>query len=318
MTLHQKYLGVDICKDFLDVYDNQMARAKRWPNTPRDVRKLLKTFPDHFFVFEATSVCDQTLRDTLSQCKIPFSRVNPRRAREFARASGYLAKTDQVDAKMLADMGARLDLPQTHEPSAQHQKLAALVQRREQLTGDIVAQKNRAKQLQFADMKRSIERQLRWLEKERASIERKINAHIKANDTLSATAKTIQTVPGIGPVIAATLVAFMPELGTRDRRAIAALAGLAPLANDSGRRFGKRKIWGGRRRVRRALFIAAMHASRRCPHMAAMRERMVKAAKPTKTILIAIARKLLVTINAMIRTQSDYEKQPISTAITTP
>lgn len=312
MTLQQKHLGVDISKARLDLFDSVGNRASSVPNTAAAVKKLIKTFPAHVFVFEATSACDHLLRQQLTSTGVPFMRVNPRRAREFARACGFLAKTDRVDATMLAEMGRRLELPLTLEPSPARQKLAALVHRREHLVGDIVAQKNRLQQVQYADIAKDIERHLRWLTRERDKIDAKIADHVKAHNELVEAEALVRTAPGIGPVVAATLVAEMPELGRRDRRSIAALAGLAPLANDSGRFNGKRKIWGGRARVRRALFIAALHASRRCPHMKAMRERMAAAGKAPKIILVAIARKLLVALNAMIRDNTTYQAPEVT------
>jgi transposase len=217
-----------------------------------------------------------------------------------------LAKTDRVDARVLAELGRRLELAPTTEPSAERRALSELVARRDQLVQEIVREKNRLQQARSRTVRSDIESHVRLLERRRDKIENAILELMRDSGELAPTAARLRTIPGVGPIVAATLIAELPELGARDRRAIAALAGLAPLANDSGRHKGKRRIWGGRRKVRRVLFIAAMHASRRCPHWARLRQRMQAAGKATKTILIAIARKLLVAINAMLRDDTPF------------
>jgi len=301
MTLHPNALGVDICMQHLDVFCPRSQRAQRLPNTSAAIEDLIARYQDAFFVFEATSGCDDTLRHLLTRAKVPFARVNPRRAREFARAAGFLAKTDRVDARVLAELGRRLELAPTVEPSAERRALSELVARRDQLVEEIVREGNRLRQARSRTVRCDIQSHIRLLQGRRDKIERAILELVRDSSELAEDAARLRAIPGVGLVVAATLLAELPELGSRDRRAIAALAGLAPLANDSGRTKGKRRIWGGRRKVRRVLFIAAMHASRRCPHWAQQRQRMHAAGKATKTILVAIARKLLVASNAMLR-----------------
>ena len=310
MTLHPNIIGVDISKDYLDVYLARSGKECRIPNTANAIARLITDNRDAFFVFEATSVCDRELHNALDQAGVPFARVNPRRAREFARAAGFLAKTDKVDARMLAEMGHCLDLEPTIEAAAERRELADLVTRRDQLVGDIVREKNRLQQAQSRLVRADITSHLRVLEGRRDKFDKAIADHVARHDKLARAAARLRTVPGIGPTVAATLLAELGELGQRDRRAIAALAGLAPLANDSGRRFAKRKIWGGRRKVRRALFIAAMHASRRVPAWAALRQRMIASGKPVKVVLIAIARRLVVALNAMFRDAVAFAPSP--------
>jgi transposase len=306
MTLHPNALGVDISMKHLDVFCPRSQRSQRVANTPAAIEDLIAQYPDAFFVFEATSGCDETLRCLLTRAKVPFARVNPRRAREFARAAGVLAKTDRVDARVLAELGRRLELAPTVEPSQERRALSELVARREQLVEEIVRERNRLHQARSRTVRCDIESHIRLLEGRRDKIERAIRELVRDSRELAACAAKLRAIPGVGPIVTATLLAELPELGLRDRRAIAALAGLAPLANDSGRYQGKRRIWGGRRKVRRVLFIAAMHASRHCPHWARLRQRMHAAGKATKTILIAIARKLLVAINAMLRDDAAF------------
>ncbi|MEZ5852642.1 MAG: IS110 family transposase [Hyphomicrobiaceae bacterium] len=301
MTLHQNCVGVDICKDWLDIVATRNGQHRRIANSPAAIKQLIAECADAFVVFEATSGCDSALRKALAAAGIPFARVNPRRAREFARAAGFLAKTDKVDACALAEMGCRLDLQASVETTPERRELAELIARRDQIVGDIVREKNRLEQVAALAVRRDIQSHVRLLERRRDKIDAGIAALIARHRELKTADARLREIPGVGPVVAATLLAELPELGQRDRRAIAALAGLAPLASDSGRHRGRRRIWGGRRKVRRALYIAAMHASRRVPSWSEMRARMSAAGKATKTILIAIARKLLVAINAMFR-----------------
>jgi transposase len=301
MTLPENALGVDISRDHLDVFCPRSQRAQRHANTPAAIDSLIAQFPHAFFVFEATSGCDGDLRRRLAAAQIPFHRANPRRAREFARAAGFLAKTDKVDARALAEMGRRLPLEPTPEPCEQRKLLSELVARRDQIVEEIMRERNRLQHFRNRQVRADIASHIRILEARSKKLEGAIRALVQDNAELARNNARMQEIPGVGPIVAATLLAELPELGTRDRRAIAALAGLAPLANDSGRHRGRRRIWGGRRKVRRVLFIAAMHAARRCPHWAAMKKRMLDAGKAKKTVLIAIARKLLVAINAMLR-----------------
>jgi transposase len=306
MTLHPNALGVDICMRYLDVFCPRSQRFQRLPNTPAAIEDLIAQHKDAFFVFEATSGCDETLRCLLTRAKVPFARVNPRRAREFARAAGVLAKTDRVDARVLAELGLRLELVPTVEPSPERRALSELVARRDQLVEEIVRERNRLRLARSRIVRGDVESHVRLLQGRRDKIERAILELVRGSSELAGDAARLRAIPGVGLIVAATLLAELPELGSRDRRAIAALAGLAPLANDSGRSKGKRRIWGGRRKVRRVLFIAAMHASRRCPHWARLRQRMHAVGKATKTILVAIARKLLVAINAMTRDDATF------------
>ncbi len=310
MTLHQNIIGVDISKHTLDVFLKCSDQHLQIANTACQIAELISTNADACFVFEATSGCDEALAEALSNAAMTFVRVNPRRAREFARAAGFLAKTDKVDARMLAEMGARLDLTPTVEAAPERRELAGLVARRDQIVGDIVREKNRLQQAQYRLVKNDIKSHLRVLEGRRDRLDKAIAEHVAAHPALAQWDARLQSIPGIGPIIAATLIAELPELGQRDRRAIAALAGLAPLANDSGKRFAKRKIWGGRRKVRRALYIAAMHAARRVPAWIELRQRMHATGKPVKTILIAIARKLVVALNAMFRDDVEFAPSP--------
>ena len=311
MTLHQNPYGVDLCHERLDIASRQQNRVWATANTPEAIAAFVAALQAEpippFVVFEATSGCDYELRRQLTAAGIAFHRVNPRQARDFARGTAKLAKTDKVDAKVLAEMAGRLDLVPTIEPSQVRKDLSELVARRDQLVEEIVREKNRLSQAQNPHVRRDIASHIRLLESRREKFEATISEHVRTSSELAEDAERLQQVPGIGPLVSATLLAELPELGHRDRRAIASLAGLAPLACDSGRYRGKRRIWGGRRKARRALFIAAMHASRRCRHWAAMRARMLAAGKPKKVVLVTIARHILVALNAMLRDRTDFK-----------
>ena len=252
------------------------------PNEREAIQAVLREMPHNtLIIFEATSVYDRTLRRVLSRAGHPFARINPRQAREFARATGLLAKTDQVDARMLAWFGARLEPPETHEPSPERQQLADLLQRRNQLVEMRKQEKTRLKQVDHPRAQRDIASLIEILSRRVTAFERDIKTLIKANDDLDHLARTLQTAPGIGPFNITTLLAEMPELGTLDRRAIALLAGLAPVADDSGKRKGYRKIRGGRPRVRRALYLAALSA-KRSPAFKPLYDRLREKGNPQK------------------------------------
>ncbi len=309
MTIYQDHIGIDVSKDQLDLFSIARDKAWRIANERDAIRVLLRELPpDALVVFEATSVYDKTLRRVLSRAGRPFARVNPRRAREFARATGLLAKTDRVDARMLAWLGARLDPTPTCEPSPERQHLAELLQRRNQLVEMRKQEKTRLKQVDPGPLRRDIKSLIEVLSRHIATFERAIKNLIETNTEFDRLVHTLQTAPGVGPVIAATLIAEMPELGNLDRRAVALLAGLAPIADDSGKRKGYRKISGGRPRLRRALYLAALTAKRN-PAFQPFYDRLRDNGKQPKTAIIAVARKLIVTLNAMIRNNETFKQQ---------
>jgi len=310
MTLHPNALGVDIAKAHLDIYCPRSARHWRIENTPAAIAGLLADTADTFMVFEATSGCDHYLTEALSRSGQDYKRVNPRQAREFARAMGVLAKTDKVDARMLAEMGLRLDLDPTPPRPAIVGELHEWVRRRDQLVEEIGREKNRLSQVRNRAVRVEISSHIKLLERRKLKCEVAIKTTIARDERLTEADRRLQGVPGIGPVVAATLLAELPELGTLDRRQIASLAGLAPLARDSGIWRGKRSVWGGRRKVRRALYIAAFAASRSCAWARAQREALRANGKAHKTALTAIARKLLVRLNAMFRHCQDWCDSP--------
>jgi len=310
MILHQNVVGVDVAKDWIDICDLGSGRTRRIGTTRRALLAFAGKLSGVLVVFEASGGYERPLMAALEARGVAYARVNPRQAREFARATGRLAKTDRVDAKVLAEMGRALKLTPTPPIDPARRRLAELVARREDLVAAIIAETQRLAMAGDAFVRRDISRVLITLRARRLSLEKEIGAQLCASEELGRLDKRLRTAPGVGPAIAAILLARFPELGAIDRRAAASLAGLAPHACDSGYRKGKRRVWGGRADVRRALYLAAFIASRCDPEMKAFRKRLTDAGKPLKLALIAVARKLLIALNAMVRENRDYQRRP--------
>jgi transposase len=295
-------VGIDVSKDFLDGFSLADNASWRVPYQQSQLEALsVKLKGADLVVVEATGGYQQALVSHLQDNDIPVTVVNPRRVRDFAKASGLLAKTDKLDARVLALFGQVFaPVPQMpcDEPVIQ---LKALVTYREDLLKMTTAQKNRRKQIKSPALIDSIQRSLAFLTHEIAMLEKAIQASLKADDQLSAKATVLNRVKGVGPVLTATLLGQLPELGQVDHKPIAALAGVAPFNCDSGRFKGKRKIWGGRANVRKTLYLAANIARRCDPAFNAFYEKLRNAGKPFKVAIIACARKLLVILNAKMR-----------------
>lgn len=251
-------------------------------------------------VVEATGGYEEPLVTSLHDAGVPVAVVNPRQARHFARATGRLAKSDTVDARMLAQLGAALaPRPQAPLPAAVR-AVRALVRRRHQVLLLLVQEQNHRRQTPPA-LQEGVDRHLAFLRAERTALNRQITHAIRADPALAEQAARLQTAPGVAPVVAATLLAELPELGALGRRPVAALAGVAPFARDSGRTHGSRHCWGGRAPVRTVLYMAARTAVRCHPTFSACYDRLRAAGKPDKVALVAVMRKLLTILNAMAR-----------------
>ena len=302
----QDIIGVDIAKNWIDIHRLSTGQGKRLATTRPALLRFAAQAGDVLVVFEASGGYERPLMEALVEAGVPFARVNPRQAREFARATGRLAKTDRVDAAMLAEMGRALRLKPSPPGAPERIRLAELMARRDDLGDMRRREANRMKQARDAWIRKDIKAMLRALERRLVRVEAEINAQIEADETLARAAARLQSMPGIGPILAASLVARLPELGRLDRRAIASLAGLAPHACDSGVFRGKRRVWGGRAEVRRSLYLAGFIASRYDPRLRAFRQRLETAGKPAKVAIVAVARKLLTILNAMFRDGNDY------------
>lgn len=306
MTLHQNILGVDIARDWIDVFDLSTGMSSHIATF--DLEAFAGGLGDVLVVFEATGGYERPLAEVLEAHGVGYARVNPRQAREFARATGCLAKTDKVDARILAQMGRALDLKPDTPLDPARKRLAELVARRGDLVQAITAETQRLAMVRDGYVRQDIEHMLGVLKARKLALEAEITEAIRGARSLAEQQAHLHSAPGVGPATAAILLARMPELGQVDRRAIASLAGLAPHACDSGHRRGKRHIWGGRSDVRRALYLAAFVASRRDPALKAMRDRLQKAGKATKVAILAVARKLITILNAMCRDKVDYAR----------
>ncbi len=307
MSIHHHVIGIDVSKHHLDIFDHTEQTATRIANTATAIAAFVAGLggDDRFIVFEATGVYDTALCQALDTAGLGYSRVNPSQARNFAKAAGFLAKTDAVDARMLATMGLCLDLRLTVAPCPARRELAQINKRRDQL---VLMRKQEKTRLTESDggMRDDLADHIAWLDQRIAAFEQRIRHFIKAKPELQQAARLLQSVPGIGPVAATTLLALMPELGHRRRRAIAALAGLAPINADSGTKRGQRHIDAGRPRVRTALYMAAIAAARSNSRFKALYQRLRQAGKPPKVALIALARCILVTANAILRTNIPF------------
>lgn len=310
MKLPHTYVGVDVAKDWIDVFDPSTSRHERIPTDSRSLRRFAAGVGQAIVVLEASGGYERPILAALSEAGQHAACVNPRQAREFARATGRLAKSDRVDAKVLAEMGGALQLAPTPPRSAERQRLSDLTAHRNDITAMIVAEKNRLRTTTDQWIRRSILQHVRALQCSQARVEAEMEAVIQEHDELRDQSARLRSVKGIGPVVSVTVIAQLPELGQLDRRRIAALAGLAPHANDSGHRRGKRSIWGGRGTLRRCLYLAALTASRFDPRFRAFRERLIAAGKARKLVIVACARKLLTVLNAMTRAGTTYLDTP--------
>jgi transposase len=258
-------------------------------------------------VLEATGGFETTVAAALASACLPLAVVNPRQIRDFARALGKLAKTDAIDAQVIALFAERIGPQARPIASPQAQKLGELVTRRRQVVEMIGMEANRKRRAADKRLVRKIERHLGFLEKDLAEIDADIDADIRASPAWRETEDLLTSVPGIGPVTARTLIAELPELGLLDRRKLAALIGVAPFNRDSGTWRGHRMIGGGRTDVRKAMYMAALVATRWNPALKATYARLVQRGKPKKVAIVACIRQLLTILNAIIRTKSKWQ-----------
>lgn len=310
------YVGIDVSKARLDVATNTDQVGWSVTNDVAGIRELVtKLEPVHpaSIVVEATGGYEALVVAELYAAKLPIARVNPGRVRDFAKSLGLRAKTDQLDAQVLAQFAATLHPAAVELPSADAQHLLALVARRRQILDMHTAEQNRLGTAAAA-MRAHVQKHLTWLENEIKDLEREIHAQIKHHPDWQTKTDTLQTTPGVGRVTAFTLVAGLPELGHLNRKEIAALVGIAPMNRDSGRKRGKRFIQGGRAEIRSVLYMATLTAIRLNPVIKTFYERLVKAGKEKKVALTACMRKLLTILNAMLKHSQAWQSKPVAVA----
>ncbi len=305
-------VGVDVSKDFLDAHRLRDGVAKRYANDPGGIRALLRWIGPQVrgVVYEPSGPYHRGLEQALLNAGMTALKANPRRAREFARAAGRLAKTDRADAECLARMGAALPLRPVKPRSKQQQELAELTLLRDSLVRQHVAEINRSRQLQFAYAKRVQQQCIRHLARKIAQLDRRIAELAQADPDMAHGLALLTSIPGIGHQNAVILLTDMPELGQLSPKAVGSLAGLAPVARDSGLRSGQRHIQGGRPRVRRSLYMAALSAIRCAPPLKIKYQRMRNAGKPPKVAIVAIMRNLAVLANHLLAENRPWSPEP--------
>lgn len=310
MRLHHFFIGCDVSKAHLDLYDSRHDRLCRIANTQAAVCAWLTAAApceQTLIVFEATGPHDGVIRDAAHRHGVACARVNPSQARDFARALGRRAKTDALDAKALAAMGQALRLQSEQAPDPTRQRLAMLAKRRDQLVSMSAAEKKRLKDMADEDcLTDSLKAVIAMLAGQIKALDQAITALIDSQHDLDRDRRQLRSMPGVGPVTATTLLSLMPELGRITDKQIAALAGLAPFNHDSGALKGQRHIERGRRRVRRAMYMAALTAVGCSQRYREVYERILQRSKAKKIALIAVARKMLIHANAMIKTNREW------------
>jgi transposase len=287
------YVGMDVSKSHIDVAVR--PGTERW-QVSNDDAGIAPTL----VILEATGGYELLAASALSVVGVPVALVNPRQVRHFGRAVGQLAKTDRLDADLLALFGERVQPVPRPLPDAATQTLVALIQRRRQVAEMCVAERNRLA-LAHTHLRRRLRDHLRWLERELAALDAEIASHIRHSPLWRDKDDLLQSVPGIGPRVSSILLASLPELGALNRREVAALVGVAPLNHDSGKHRGVRTIWGGRAHVRGPIYMATLVATRHNARIKAFYQRLVAAGKPKKVALVAAMRKLLTILNSMMR-----------------
>lgn len=304
------FVGIDVAKPHLDIHvrpTDERFRLLRDAAGLGNLVERLRPLGPVLVVLEATGGYEVPVAAALGSAGLPVAVVNPRQIRDFARATGQLAKTDTLDALIIARFAEAVQPEARPLPTAQAQALGELVARRRQLTDMLGAESNRQQQAHDPRLQRRIATHIRWLTKALAELEADLDDTIRSSPLWRAQDNLLQSVPGVGGVTAFTLIADLPELGHLDRRKIAALVGIAPLNRDSGAWRGRRMIAGGRPTVRCVLYMAALTAIRFNPVIAHFYQRLTAAGRPKKVALIAAMRKLLTLLNAILRDQRPWQ-----------
>lgn len=304
----EQYVGMDVSKDKLDVAIWGEKGCPAFSNSKRGIAKLVKhmlALGSKLIVVEATGGYEEEVVQALFEAGLPVALVSPQRVRQYARAKGLLAKTDQIDAQILADFGKKLQPRLYVGKSEERRRLSALMGRRRQLNEMLQAEKNRLR-TKDQSLQGSLERVIDCLKAELDSVDQEIEQFLGEHQDLEEQEKLLRTAKSVGRVTAATLLADLPELGQLDRKEIAALVGVAPMNRDSGRKRGHRKTQGGRPDVRSALYMSALTGIRYKPIMKAQYDHLVKRGKEKKVAITACMRKMLTILNAMMRDQQPF------------
>jgi transposase len=302
-TKAKSNVGIDVSKDWLDSHALPSGKTLRVPNSKDGIRKLkrwLARFEIALIVIEATGKWHRPLRRSLDAAAIPVAVIDPFRVRMFAKAQGILAKTDRLDARVLASFAAVMTPPRRPPEPEALEELKELVVARASAVDARTALKNQLSAATTVFLQRQLKRRIERSDQDIAAIEREILTRIEADEEMRRRHAILTSIPAFGDIVAANLVASLAELGRCSAKQIGMLAGLAPIANESGNHQGLRVIWGGRSSVRRILYLAALSAARCNPDMKAFYLRRIADGKPVKVALIAVARKLAVLANALV------------------
>jgi transposase len=303
------FVGIDVSKDWLDVAIEPMGSDFRISYDRREISKLVqqmvKLGPVRI-VLEATGGYEVEIAVALADASLPVCVINPRQSRDFAKATGELAKTDRVDARILAQFGESLRPPLRPIPDAQSRMLREILDRRYQIQEALIGEKNRLAQTESKVVKASLRSHIRYLRNQLEKIEAKLSDQIRQSPAWQADVDLLVSIPGVGQFTATGLTILLPEIGSLGSRQIAKLGGVAPLSRDSGTKQGARSIWGGRAQVRKLLYMSTLVATRYNPVISAMYQRLLDNGKPKKVALVACMRKLLIISNAMIRDRTKW------------
>ena len=309
MNRPERFVGIDVSKASLDVAVRPTGEA--WTTTSDEAGvsalvKRLEVLVPTLIVMEATGGLEVPLVSALAAAGLPVVVVNPRQVRHFAKATGRLAKTDAIDAEVLARFAeaVRPEVRPIKDP--QTQALAALITRRRQLVDMLAAEKNRLHGAPVR-VRKDLQRHIIWLEKRLKEVDNDLDETIKVSSVWRAKETLLLSTPGVGPVLTNTLIALLPELGQLSRRQIAALAGVAPFNHDSAKFRGRRRVWGGRSELRSVLYMSTLTATRCNPVIRAFYQRLIQAGKAPKVALTACMRKLLIILNTMLKNRTTWQ-----------
>ena len=302
------FVGIDVSKAWLDIAVYEQERCWRAGNNDQGIADLvveLKKLAPALVLLEATGGFEMLLVAELANAELPVVVTNPRRVRAFARSTGHLAKTDKLDAKLLAHFAAAVRPPVRTLPSDEEEQLTGLLTRRRQIVDMLTVEKNRLHTVRPA-LRSDIEEHITWLQTKLLKLDEEVDQFVQATPLWKEKDAILRSVPGVGRVTSSTLLAMLPELGKLNRQQIAALVGVAPVNKDSGRKQGKRRVYGGRADVRSVLYMAALAAKKYNPVIREFYERLTKQGKEKKVALTACMRKLIVILNAMMRTNQPW------------
>jgi transposase len=305
------FIGIDVSKAQLDIFVRPLASRESVGNEAAGIKTLVeraRKLKPALIVLEATGGVERAVTRALASAELPVVVVNPRQVRDFAKATGQLAKTDRIDAEVLARFGEAVRPALRPLPDAVTVELRALTTRRRQITEMIVAERNRLAMASKAVTKR-IDAHIRWLQSELEQVDKDLDRTIRHSPIWKHNEDLLRSVPGIGPITSRVLLAELPELGKLNRKQISALVGVAPLNRDSGTLKGRRCIWGGRASVRAALYMAAWVAARRNCVIRKFYTRLLTAGKERKVVLVACMHKLLTILNSMIKHKTRWSEK---------